>query len=1069
MDKYVLRIVCLFLVPCLTADPQLAAALAAPPAFAHTVLPTRGVCAQHNPFIEQALISHELFWGLPLLVKRTPSPEIKHEIGSERPASLGYLWTGKLNVGLLWMAIEMAIFSQWRHPSTNAYVAAFMITFMVIDIILHALVDTGIIGPRKSAEDPKLSKIFLSTLRFSFIFFLYPFAFLTYLPFIRPSIGRIIPYLVHGSYDFYQMRGALWNAWKNRKALMDAARPDDISGRGGFLTGLPMYIYYAKSAIWQKLLFVGWIPWHYGTWQLLTEIRPWALWIPLWMSFLVFRLALTLRRWRSPRAAEVWQGWRTELERDFLSVSALYSLIFYGAVFLLPISHWFHPKFPYFYQPWLIFAAAVLAQWVRDSFLGIRQGRGKLAVSWAGLRGWGRTLHWPHVTRAAIGSGAVGWGLTLLTNHLEFGILLMAAGLLSVWDSLTRPQPARRHRILTGILAAFLAAAPGYMKLSDAATPFSYKNDVFVPSTQVYSEPAYPSKQDMQAFHRDPKPAIDRFLEQVRAARGQRWTTAMAEERFRLWRISLTVWEFARWDKDAVQDRGPIQDMADRWPALLAALDDLDQIHVDSVRGQLARSSLKVILLYNLANNAGFIEDARFAAAVNKALFRLHDERFVADPLIRRYFPDVNPHDHLIAGLTDVNTVIAQWLIDLAGTSLDPDGHLAAELRAIQPKTLTTEEREDQGLARADFSMDPFARVFEAFLYGEGSYEADLQRLKDAEREAVHRLQVSEVPAVQEFRQMPAEVRTFIRASAERYHLPERLLVNIIEVNSFRKRSQYTIKDGIEIFAQRHVIPDWLSHAALLVLPDVLLFDNLGSAEFQNFLGAAAGGQSALGMGLVRPVWVKRYIAWGAGSQHISSLDFARRMLNPRDDIEATAAVYSGGIEDVKRFRAKARDIDYAQDTRERAELLGEWDAMAAPFAREAKERTRLMETWETARYIPDAAAFQGEDWMLLTFHPQSGYFVGNGPQGPGHLKFDLHDMLQDQRMIIRSGVLGDGKPLEIVGAASVEEEKILEKAEKAGDSELAAAAHRALEVWRRIHAKVSHPPFPKPILQASA
>jgi hypothetical protein len=201
-----------------------------------------------------------------------------------------------------------------------------------------------------------------------------------------------------------------------------------------------------------------------------------------------------------------------------------------------------------------------------------------------------------------------------------------------------------------------------------------------------------------------------------------------------------------------------------------------------------------------------------------------------------------------------------------------------------------------------------------------------------------------------------------------------------------------------------------------------------------------------LGMGLVRQSWVRRYQAMGPGSDTLSSYEFARRMLDPRTDIEATAAIYRGGLEDIQRFQALALNIENERDPARRAILLKRLSAMTAPFAREARERTRLMETWETARFIPDAAAFGGEEWVRLSFHAQSGYFVGYGPQGPGHLKFNPVSMMEDQRIIELSGVLEDGKPIEIEDPQTDEDRTLLEGVAAGADTELAAAARRALD-----------------------
>jgi len=185
---------------------------------------------------------------------------------------------------------------------------------------------------------------------------------------------------------------------RNRQGLRDQgyprpdSRPDDILGFGENRQGWTRYLAFLFVAFIERFIFFGWTL-REDRWTALAAFDPGAIGLLILINFVAFRAAHTAVRWARAKAAaageeptlrglarwlivwaratpaEGWSGWSAELQRDFKSLDALFTAVFYNAV---PFA---------FFSPTTAFWAAVALHFANDAVFAARRP-GNIPAHW---------------------------------------------------------------------------------------------------------------------------------------------------------------------------------------------------------------------------------------------------------------------------------------------------------------------------------------------------------------------------------------------------------------------------------------------------------------------------------------------------------------------------------------------------------------------------------------------------------------------------------------------------------------------------------------------------------------
>jgi len=331
--------------------------------------------------------------------------------------------------------------------------------------------------------------------------------------------------------------------------------------------------------------------------------------------------------------------------------------------------------------------------------------------------------------------------------------------------------------------------------------------------------------------------------------------------------------------------------------------------------------------------------------------------------------------------------------------------------------------------------------VLQFFLHRFGTVEGvtrQLTEIDQMEKDDLHEIPLDVVGTIEEIGRLPIDYRQYIAESARANRIPERLLIYSIIVGSLHER-EYPLGKMLDIAETREAIPRDLANKTRFFLPSSTL-DYIPPSKLSSYIGGHMRGKTTLGMTKIRPNWVRRHNAWqrfGIDADKLSDGEITDLLLNPKYHFEASACMWRGAIDWVKRQQHEA--------------LTNETSLDVSDFDAEASEREVIAENPFFTRYIP--LIKNDAEWLLAVFHPQSEWFFS---QSIGPLVFSdnakkrktkqVHwDPFYIQKLIVLSGVLDD-KPAEFTGIETPNDLEKLKDLVNSENSYLRNAAERTLK-----------------------
>ncbi|PIQ83997.1 MAG: hypothetical protein COV75_04335, partial [Candidatus Omnitrophica bacterium CG11_big_fil_rev_8_21_14_0_20_63_9] len=241
----------------------------------------------------------------------------------------------------------------------------------------------------------------------------------------------------------------------------------------------------------------------------------------------------------------------------------------------------------------------------------------------------------------------------------------------------------------------------------------------------------------------------------------------------------------------------------------------------------------------------------------------------------------------------------------------------------------------------------------------------EAEALRRLAEDPIHDIPITDVKDIQSLRGIPRHIVKLAEDSAHAYQLPPYLVLTSVTAGEALSTSAGPLDWSLRILKRRGKIPP-LTHTLLRVASYPFLSLET-TPEWGDFAGGViAGGKNTMGLGQMRPGWVRRYQGWkrfGIDANTLSDRQISWRLLEPRFSIEAVAAMWRGAAEEVKGFLSDieaGRPLDFAEFERESP------SGTMSPSEGETLYRRLAASMPELMREGPDA-------WWLAMHHPLHG------------------------------------------------------------------------------------------------